>query len=274
MRSDTKKLKLDLATALGLALALGGIVGGLILEKGNIRDVAQVTAAMIVLGGTAGAVLVTTPIPALKAALSQLKLVFFEPAHNRARLIEDLIAYATKARRNGIVSLESDAYAIKDRFLQKALHLAIDGTDFDEVKTMMELDIDLAQHHAEESAAIFESGGGYAPTIGIIGAVLGLIQVMKNLANIEEVGHGIAVAFVATVYGVGLANVFLLPAAAKVKNRARAERQMKELMLLGVLGILEGLNPKMLRNKLNSYLAHAAVEAPAGKGSKRPARAA
>jgi chemotaxis protein MotA len=274
MRSDITKLKVDFATALGLVLALGGIVGGLILEKGNIRDVAQLTAAMIVLGGTAGAVLVTTPSPALKAAVSQMKLVFFEPAHDRSRLIEDLISYATRARRNGIVSLESDAVAIKDRFLRKALHLAIDGTDFDELKSMMELDIDLAQHHAEESAAILESGGGYAPTIGIIGAVLGLIQVMKNLSNIEEVGHGIAVAFVATVYGVGLANIFLLPAAAKVKNRARADRQTRELMLLGVLGILEGLNPKMLRNKLNSYLAHPGADALSAKGSKRAARAA
>jgi chemotaxis protein MotA len=274
MRPGTKELKLDLATILGLALAVGGILGGLILEKGNIRDVAQVTAAMIVLGGTAGAVLVTTPISVMKSALPQLKLIFFEPPQNQAKLIDDLIAYATKARKNGIVSLESDAYAIKDPFFQKALHLAIDGTDFEELKSMIELDIDLAEHHAEESAAILEAGGGYAPTIGIIGAVLGLIQVMKNLTQIEEVGHGIAVAFVATVYGVGVANILLLPAAAKVKNRARADRLTRELTLLGVLGILEGMNPKMLRNKLNSYLAHTVSDAPAGKGAKRPARAA
>ncbi len=273
MRPSPKKLKLDLATILGLALAVGGILGGLILEKGNVRDVAQVTAAMIVLGGTAGAVLVTTPISVMKSALPQLKLVFFEPPQNQAKLIDDLIAYATKARKNGIVSLESDAYAIKDQFLQKALHLAIDGTDFEELKAMMELDIDLAEHHAEQSAAILESGGGYAPTIGIIGAVLGLIQVMKNLTKIEEVGHGIAVAFVATVYGVGIANIFLLPAAAKVKNRARADRLMRELTLLGILGILEGMNPKMLRNKLNSYLSHTVSDTPA-KGSRRTARAA
>lgn len=274
MKPGAKKLKLDLATILGLALAVGGIVGGLILEKGNIRDVAQFTAAMIVLGGTAGAVLVTTPLSTLKAALPQLKLVFFEPPQNQAKLIDDLIAYSTKARKNGIVSLENDAHAIKDPFLQKALHLAIDGTDFEELKSMMELDIDLAEHHAEQSAAILESGGGYAPTIGIIGAVLGLIQVMKNLSNIEEVGHGIAVAFVATVYGVGVANIFLLPAAAKVKNRAKAERLMKELTLLGILGILEGLNPKMLRNKLNSYLAHTVSDTAAAQGGRRTARAA
>lgn len=274
MRPGTSKLKLDFATILGLALALGGIIGGLILEKGNIRDVAQLTAAMIVLGGTVGAVLVTTPVSVLKSALPQLKLVFFEPPEDQARLIDNLIAYSTKARKNGIVSLESDANAIKDQFLQKALHLAIDGTDFEELKSMMELDIDLADHHAEQSSAILESGGGYAPTIGIIGAVLGLIQVMKNLENIQEVGHGIAVAFVATVYGVGIANVFLLPAAAKVKNRAKSERLMRELTLLGILGILEGLNPKMLRNKLNSYLAHTVSDTPAGRGSRRAPRAA
>ncbi len=275
MRSNKAKLKLDLATILGIVLAFGGIVGGLILEKGNVRDIAQVTAAIIVLGGTAGAVLVTTPMPALKAALSQLKFVFFERAHDRETLVEDLIAYATKARRNGIVSLENDTRSIDDPFLRKALDLAIDGTDLDELKSMMELDIDLADHHAEQSAGVFESGGGYAPTIGIIGAVLGLIQVMKNLANIEEVGHGIAVAFVATVYGVGLANILLLPAAAKVKNRARAERQMRELALLGVVGILEGLNPKMLRHKLSSYLEHAADgRVHSAKGTASSSRAA
>lgn len=251
-------------------MALGGIIGGLILEKGNIRDIAQITAAIIVLGGTAGAVLVTTPMETLKAAFSELKMVFVEPLHDRAALIEELIGYATKARRHGIISLESESNSIKDPFLNKALNLAIDGTDLDGLKTIMELDIDLSDHRAERSAAVFESGGGYAPTIGIIGAVLGLIQVMKNLANIEEVGHGIAVAFVATVYGVGLANVFLLPAAAKVRNRARAERHIRELTLLGVVGILEGLNPKMLRNRLNSYLERPS----AGPASDRRAGAA
>ncbi len=268
------QLKLDLATILGLTLAVGGIVGGLILEKGSVRDIAQITAAIIVLGGTAGAVLVTTPMDTLKMSLSELKRVFVEPSHNRAALIDDLIGYATKARRHGIISLENDSNSIKDPFLQKALNLAIDGTDLDGLKEIMELDIDLADHRAEQSAGVFESGGGYAPTIGIIGAVLGLIQVMKNLANIQEVGHGIAVAFVATVYGVGLANVFLLPAAAKVRNRARAEHHFRELALLGVVGILEGLNPKMLRTKLNSYLDHPAQGSATARSTAAPSRAA
>src|SRR5689334_10058920 len=132
---SSKKLKIDLATMLGIALAFGGIIGGLVLEKGNVRDIAQVTAAIIVFGGTAGAVLVTTPMPTLKAALSQLKLVFFERSHNRSQLVEDLITYATKARKQGIISLENDAESIEDPFLRKALNLAIDGTDLDELKS-------------------------------------------------------------------------------------------------------------------------------------------
>jgi chemotaxis protein MotA len=244
----------DLATICGLVLAVGGILGGLVLEKGSVRDIAQFTAALIVLGGTAGAVMVNTPLDTLKGAIAQLKMVLFEADQPTAKLIDEIIVYATKARKQGIVSLEADAISIQDPFLKKAVNLAVDGTDLDDLKAMMELEIDLAEHAAENAAKVFDSGGGYAPTIGIIGAVLGLIQVMKNLANLEEVGHGIAVAFVATVYGVGLANVFLLPAGGKIRARAAKDRQIRELALTGVIGIVEGANPKLIRSKLNSYL--------------------
>ena len=137
--------------------------------------------------------------------------------------IEELIVYATKARKNGLVSLENEALEIQDPFLRKALTLAVDGTDLQEIRNMMQLEIDTAENRAMAEAKVFESAGGYSPTIGIIGAVMGLIQVMKNLANIEEVGHGIAVAFVATLYGVGLANILLLPAATKIKSRIEWE---------------------------------------------------
>jgi len=244
----------DPATLLGILLAVGGIVGGLLLEKGSIQDIAQYTAALIVLGGTGGAVLVNTPARTLLSALSHLKEVFFERPERPARIIDEILVFATKARKQGIVSLDQDAEHIADPFLQKALRLAVDGTDLEELKAMMELEIDLHEAHAEEAAKVFDSGGGYAPTIGIIGAVLGLIQVMKNLSNIDEVGHGIAVAFVATVYGVGLANIFLLPAGAKIRGRAGLDRRMRELMLDGVVSILEGSNPKMIRNKLSAYV--------------------
>jgi len=249
----------DIATLAGILLAVGGIVGGLLLEKGNIKDIAQYTAALIVGAGTAGAVLVACSMKSVIAALVQLKDIFFERVSDPAPLIEEIIVYATKARKQGIVSLEQEAARISDPFLRKAVNLAVDGTDLDELKSMMELEIDQAEHHAEEGAKVFESGGGYAPTIGIIGAVLGLIQVMKNLANIAEVGHGIAVAFVATVYGVALANIFLLPAATKIRARAAAESRRHELALEGVIGIVEGLNPKLIRSKLEAYLAGAKV---------------
>jgi chemotaxis protein MotA len=243
----------DFATIAGVLLALVGILGGLLLEGGKLKDIAQFTAALIVLGGTAGAVMVSTPMHVLKAAALTFKGIVMDRSEPLHGLMEELIDYATKARKQGLVSLEQQALAIEDPFLSKALNLAVDGTDIQEIRKMLELEIDLYQHCAEQEAKVFENAGGYAPTIGIIGAVLGLIQVMKNLANIDEVGHGIAVAFVATIYGVGAANLILLPAATKIKARARAETHRRELILEGVCSIVEGLNPKLVRQKLEAF---------------------
>jgi chemotaxis protein MotA len=167
--------------------------------------------------------------------------------------IEALIQCAGKARKNGIVSLEAEASGIIDPFLKKALGLAVDGTDLQEIRKMMEIDILLAEQSMEAEAKVWESAGGYAPTIGIIGAVMGLIQVMKHLEDIKEVGHGIAVAFVATVYGVGSSNILFLPMANKLRSRIRAASVLKEMTLEGVIGIVEGLNPTLIRLKLSSY---------------------
>jgi chemotaxis protein MotA len=243
----------DLSTLAGIAVALTGIVGGLLLEKGKIQDVAQATAAMIVLGGTLGAVLVTTPMPVFLRAVKGLKWAFLERASSTAGTIDSLIQFATKARKNGIVSLETEAATIPDAYLRKAVNLAVDGTDLQELRKMMELDIGISEHAAEAEAKVWESAGGYAPTIGIIGAVMGLIQVMKHLEDIKEVGHGIAVAFVATVYGVGSANIFFLPVANKLKARMRDAALRKEMILEGVVGIVEGLNPTLIRMKLEAY---------------------
>lgn len=243
----------DFATLGGLLLAGAGIVGGLLLEGGSIRDIAQWTAAIIVLGGTLGAVMITTPLSTLVSALRRLRDVFVEPAADPGTVIDEIIGYATKARRGGLVSLERDAESAADPFLAKALTLAVDGCDLQELRTMMEMQMDLAEGRAEADAKVFEAAGGYAPTIGIIGAVMGLIQVMKQLADTEQVGHGIAVAFVATVYGVAVANILFLPAAAKIKARARIEREIRELMLEGVASIVEGLNPKLIRSKLEAF---------------------
>ena len=223
------------------------------MEGGKLRDISQITAAIIVLGGTCGAVMVSTPMHVLIGAVRRLIHVFLDKTDTPDAVIEELIGYAASARRNGLVALEDEAMQVQDPFLRKALNLAVDGTDLQEIRNMMQLEIELSENQGLAEARVFECAGGYSPTIGIIGAVMGLIQVMKNLANIEEVGHGIAVAFVATVYGVGLANVVLLPAATKIKARIESESALKELKLEGVVGIVEGMNPKLIRHKLEAY---------------------
>jgi chemotaxis protein MotA len=270
--SSPKKTSLrpDFATLAGLLLAAGGILGGLVIEGGRLTDVAQFTALMIVLGGTLGAVMVTTPLKILLRAAKCLGSVFFEHAESPEQVIEEILGYATKARKHSIMSLENDLPNISDPFLRKAITLSVDGTDLQELRKMMELDIAVQQKNGEAIAKVYEAAGGYAPTIGIIGAVLGLIQVMKHLENIEEVGRGIAVAFVATVYGVASANLFFLPAANKIKARFHHTLELRELMLEGVCSIVEGLNPKIIRVKLDPFL----EDAPSGEKEPKPARAA
>jgi chemotaxis protein MotA len=280
-KSDAGAKKLstrpDIATLGGLLLAAGGILGGLVIEGGKLSDVAQVTALMIVLGGTLGAVMVTTPLKTLIRAAKYLGSVFFEHAQSPQEIIDEVIAYATKARKNSIISLESDLPNIADPFLRKAISLSVDGTDLQELRKMMELDIAVEHRSGEAIAKVYEAAGGYAPTIGIIGAVLGLIQVMKHLENIEEVGRGIAVAFVATVYGVASANLFFLPVANKIKARFHHALEMKELMLEGVCSIVEGLNPKLIRIKLDPFSEESAetarkASAPGAKAQTAPVR--
>src|SRR5580704_14452831 len=257
----------DLATLGGLLLAAGGILGG------QLIDITQVTALMIVLGGTIGAVMVTTPLKTLIRAAKYLGTVFFSTEEEPQEVIEEIISYATKARKNSIISLESDLETIADPFLRKAISLSVDGTDLQELRKMMELDLELQQRSGESVAKVYESAGGYAPTIGIIGAVLGLIQVMKHLENIEEVGRGIAVAFVATVYGVASANLLFLPVANKIKARFHHSVEMKELMLEGVCSIVEGLNPKLIRIKLDPFADEGGAAVQKAKGVEGKAAA-
>lgn len=244
----------DFASLGGLVVAVAALLGGLIMDGGKVSDVTQVTAAIIVLGGTLGAVMITSPLSSLIAAAGGLKKVFFEDVINSEAAIDEIVTYATKARKSSLISLEEDLEKIDDPFLKKALTLAVDGTDLQELRKMIELDLVQAEKKGEAEAKVFEAAGGYAPTIGIIGAVMGLIQVMKHLENIEEVGKGIAIAFVATVYGVAAANLFFLPAANKLKSRTQKDVQLKELLLEGVGSILEGMNPKLIRVKLEAFV--------------------
>jgi chemotaxis protein MotA len=267
----------DLVSLGGLLVAIGGIVTGLMLDGGKVKELAQLTASLIVLGGTTGAVMLTTPMRVLLGAVGRIGSVFLENAHSPAGLIDEIIGYATQARKQGIVSLEQQAATIQDPFLRKALNLAIDGVDLQQLRSIMELEISLVEQRGEAEAKVFESAGGYSPTIGIIGAVLGLMQVMKNLANIEEVGRGIASAFVATVYGVAAANIVFLPIANKLKARLREEVHLRELALEGVLSVVEGMNPKLIRSKLEAYAPAKQAQAKKGKaqaeGAAKPAAA-
>ena len=238
----------------GLTLGLGGIVVGLLLEGGKLTQVLQPTAAIIVFGGTMGAVLLQYPMPVVASAFRQLAQVFLEPKLDPQFTVQQLVAFANKARRHGMISLDDELPGIGDPFLKKSLMLAVDGTEPQELRKMMQLELENQAEHEDNIPKVFESAGGFAPTIGIIGAVLGLIQVMQHLDNINEVGKGIAVAFVATVYGVGSANLFFLPSSGKLRLRIREEQILREMTVEGVVSILEGMNPRMLEAKLISFL--------------------
>lgn len=254
----------DIATFAGLLIAAGSIVGGFILEGGTAHQILHATSALIVLGGTIGAVLISTPMGTVIGSVKRIKQILFQPSDDTHKLVEEIIGYATRARKSGLVSLEDEAEKAGDPFLKKALNLAVDGSDLHEVRKMMELEISLDESRSEAEAKVFDAAGGYAPTIGIIGAVLGLIQVMTNLSDVEKVGPGIASAFVATIYGVAIANLWLLPGASKIRARGSKESQQREMILEGVAGIVEGLNPKLIRSKLEAFLV---TKPPVAKGA-------
>jgi chemotaxis protein MotA len=245
---------MDIASFGGILLAIVGILGGLMIEGGSIAQVTQPTAMLIVLGGTLGAVMLQYPLPIFIHAMKQFARVFVSGAKDSEAIIQQLVAFAAKARRNGIVSLDDELDGVTDPFLKQTLMLAIDGTEPAAVRQIMRLELENKAEGEERIPQVFESAGGFAPTVGIIGAVIGLIQVMQRLDNITEVGRGIAISFVATIYGVGLANLVFLPAAGKLRIRQQEEQMVKEMMLEGVISIQEGMNPRMIEIKLRTYL--------------------
>src|SRR5437667_5247110 len=245
---------MDLSTVLGIVVALGGILAGQAIEGGSLLQILQPTAAMIVFGGTLGAVMISFPMSVLKQAAADLLHVFKEDNVQPNDVIDEVVRFTNKARREGMIALEKDAAGVKDEFFRKSIMMAVDGTEPKELRQTMEVELQYMEERGEHAAKVYEAAGGYAPTIGIIGAVLGLIQVMQHLDNIEEVGKGIAVAFVATIYGVASANIFFLPAAGKLKFKHRKRMIVKEMMLEGTLGILEGQNPRLIEGKLTAFL--------------------
>jgi len=248
-------MALDKNTFVGIAIALIGIGIGTVLEGGAIAQLLQPTAALIVLGGTLGAVLVQFPFPIVARAFVQLKDVFLRSGPTPDHLIQHLLRFAYKARREGILSLDTELAKIEDPFLKESLMLAIDGVNAADLRKMMELQLEYEGEKDERVPKVFDAAGGFAPTFGIVGAVLGLIQVMQRLQNINEVGKGIAVAFVATIYGVGSANLFFLPWAGKLRIRLREKQVVQEMTLEAVLAIIEGVNPRALELRLNSFAA-------------------
>src|SRR5579862_4121390 len=257
---------MDLSTILGIVVALAGILVGQAIEGGSVLQILQPTAAMIVFGGTLGAVMISFPMSVLKQAAVDLFNIFKEDTIEPTSVIDEVVRFTNKARREGIISLEKDAAGVQDEFFRKSIMMAVDGSEPRELRQTMEVELQYMEERGDYSAKVFEAAGGFAPTIGIIGAVLGLIQVMQHLDNIDEVGKGIAVAFVATIYGVGAANLLFLPSAGKIKMRIRQEQVVREMMLEGVISILEGMNPRMIETKLLGFFAEANRKAKPTKG--------
>jgi chemotaxis protein MotA len=251
---DLAKMTVDKSTIGGIALAIIGIGIGLILDGGRLSQVLQPTAALIVIGGTIGAVMVQFPLGVVLEAFAQLRYVFVNAAPESDDLVDNLLRYAYKARKEGLLSLDAELAKIQDPFLKESLMLAVDGVSATDLRKMMELQLDYRGEKEDRIPKVFEAAGGFAPTVGIIGAILGLMQVMQRLQDIDEVGKGIAVAFVATIYGVGSANLLFLPWAGKLKIRMRERQVTQEMILEAVLSIIDGVNPRALEMQLGRFL--------------------
>ena len=230
------------------------VVGGALLEGLHLGSITQLTAAIIVLGGTIGATLLSFPMKAVQGAARSLLSIFFEPKYNESGLLEEIIECSNKSRKDGLIAMEGMIPGISDKFLQRALSMAVAGTDNKVLREIMEVEISQLEEEKDMEAKVFEGAGGYAPTIGIIGAVLGLIHVMAKLDNPSEIGGGIAVAFVATVYGVGAANLVFLPVASKLKARLKHAVMVKTMVLEGVMCVVEGWHPRLIEERMTGYL--------------------
>lgn len=250
---------MDITTIAGLVFGFGLILAGQVLEGGHAGSLVQLSAAVIVFGGTFGAALVAFPKKDFVRGMRLVKLAFLEPKHDLAGLAKELVGYATLARRDGVLALEGRLAEIQDPFLRRALQLVIDGVDANVARSTLETAYDVEHDENVVGAKVWESMGGFAPTIGIIGAVLGLIHVMENLNDPSKLGGGIAVAFVATVYGVAAANILFLPFASKIKRKLALERERKVLLTEGVLSIQDGTNPRVLEERLRVYTGEASA---------------
>jgi chemotaxis protein MotA len=245
---------MDISTVLGLIIGIGAILVGQILEGGDPRSILQITAAFIVFGGTGGAVFVSFPVKTLKYSVIKLKDIFFETKIRHDDIITEIIGFATKARKEGVIVLEKEARKASDPLMKTGLEAVSDGADPGLVRDLMETEVTQLEEMEAGAAKVYESAGGFSPTIGIIGAVLGLIHVMENLADPSSLGAGIAVAFVATIYGVGAANLVLIPMGTKLKFKTKQTLQVKEMIIEGILSIQAGESPALIERKLRAFV--------------------
>ncbi len=252
---------MDFAAIIGTFMGFAFIIAGMILEGGNVGQILQITAAFIVLGGTAGAVFLSFPISDFKIAFSLLKTVYFNEVPDMNKLIAEIVQYSQKARKEGVIVLEKEAKNASDKLLALGLEAVADGADPSLVREMLENQIARLEEKVQTGAKVFESAGGYAPTLGIIGAVMGLIQVMQNLSDPSKLGAGIAVAFVATIYGLFLANLITIPFSTRIKQKYQKIFVAKEIIVSGVLSIQAGESPALIERKLETYLLEVKKEA-------------
>lgn len=245
---------MDIMTIIGLIIGLTAIVGGNLLEGGHTESLMIFTAFFIVFGGTLGAVMVQTPLKIFVLSLKRILWMFIPPKNNFEATIEKIVEWSQTARKEGLLSLQELAEEEIDSFSRNGLQMLADGNEPESVRGILEVELSAAEDKDLQAAKVFEGFGGYAPTIGIIGAVMGLIHVMENLSNPEALGPGIAVAFVATIYGVGLANLVFLPMANKLKTLTNDQSLYREMIIDGLVSIAEGENPRNIEAKLRGYL--------------------
>jgi chemotaxis protein MotA len=245
---------LDILSCIGLVLALCAILVGAVLKGAGLMALVSAAAFMIVVVGTVAAICVQTPLSVMKHALKILPWIMKPPPLQAEQLIRKMVEWSNVARKQGLLGLEPVLNQERDDFVRKALQLVVDGSEPDAIRGVMEVELNTREHADNLGAKVFEGMGIYSPTLGIIGAVLGLMAVLQNLADPSKLGHGIAAAFTATVYGIGLANLFFLPIAAKLKVTIQAQSQVREMIIEGMLSIAQGENPRSIESKLQGYL--------------------
>ena len=245
---------MDKISLFGLVIGLVAILGGQVLEGGHVGSLTQPTALLIVLGGTMGAVMLQSPYATFVRGVRMARWVWYPPVIDYLQLIKQITGWSQLSRREGLLALENAMGQLKDDFARKGLQLLVDGAEPERLREVLEVEINTYEHELKMSARIWEAAGGYSPTIGILGAVLGLIHVMENLSDPSKLGAGIAVAFVATIYGVGLANLVFLPMSNKLKAHINRLLVQREMIVDGLVGIANGDNPRIIESRLRGYI--------------------